>query len=107
MCSNGFKLVFQNNTCKIRKGSRDMVVAGRITHGNIYQLKGVANQCLISQVNESWLWHQRMGHVNFDNLVKLSSKEIAREIPRITRLSNVICRSCQLGKKTRSSFKGK
>ena len=53
-----------------------MVAAGRRTHGNIYQLKGVDGQCLVSQVNESWLWYQRMGLLNFDNMIRISSRDV-------------------------------
>ena len=38
MCSKGYKIVFQDNNCEIRKGSRTMVVVGRRAYQNIYQL---------------------------------------------------------------------
>jgi len=33
--------------------------------------------------DKSWLWHKIMGHINFDNLVKVSKKEAVREMPKI------------------------
>lgn len=76
MCSKCFKLVLQDNTCEIRKGFGTIVVAGRRTHGNIYHFKGVDGQCLVSKVCDSWIWHWRMGHVKFDNIVRISSREV-------------------------------
>ena len=58
-------------------------------------------------VNESWLWHRRLGHINFDNLVKVSNLEVVINLPNIRKPSNPICRHCQLGKKTRIRFKTK
>ena len=58
-------------------------------------------------VDESWLWHRRLGHLEFDNLVKISKKEAVRDLPKIVKPLNSFCKRCQHGKKTRSSFKKK
>lgn len=62
---------------------------------------------MMGQVDDSWLWHRRLGHINFDNLVKMSSKEDVRHIPKITKPANTISEQCQKGKQTRVSFKTK
>jgi hypothetical protein len=59
------------------------------------------------QVNEICLKHRRMGHINFDNLVKLSKTQVVRYIPRISKPTNIICKPCQHRKQTRVSFKNK
>ena len=46
-----------------------------------------------------------MGHIHFDNLVKISNKQVVREIPKITKPTNVICKHCQHGKQTKVDFK--
>ena len=46
-----------------------------------------------------------MGHINIDNLVKISKKEVVREMPEITKPTNVICKQCQHGKQTKFEFK--
>jgi transposase InsO family protein len=48
-----------------------------------------------------------MGHINFDNLVKVTKKEAVREIPHITNPTNTLCKHFQQGKKTNTSFKSK
>ena len=58
-------------------------------------------------MDESWLWHRRMGNINFDNLVKISNLEAVRNLPKITKPSNLICRHCQLGKQARVILKKK
>ena len=58
-------------------------------------------------VDESWLWNGRLGHLDFDNLVKISKKEVVRDFPKIVKPLNSACRYCQHGKQTRASFKTK
>jgi len=57
--------------------------------------------------DDSWLWHRRLGHINFDNLVKISKLGAVRNLPKIIKPSNPICKHCQLGKQTRATFKTK
>ena len=78
------------------------------TSGNLYTLSdGLKKTCLMSQAEESWLWHRRLGHINFNSMSKLYSTEAIRGIPEITKPSNTICDSCQKGKQTRVVFKTK
>lgn len=56
---------------------------------------------------ESWLWHMRLGHLNFDNIIKLNNKREVRDIPTIKKPRNTIYKLCQMGKQTQTSFKVK
>jgi hypothetical protein len=52
------------------------------TSNNIYVLSEIGNEkCCLEKEDESWLWHRIMGHMNFDNLVKVSKREAVREMP--------------------------
>ena len=44
------------------------------------------------------LWHQRMGHASYKHLSIVSKHELVLGIPKLCRMSNVVCRPCQLGK---------
>jgi hypothetical protein len=53
------------------------------TSSNIYVLTEIGNEkCSLGKEYEIWLWHRIMGHIHFDNLVKVSKREADREIPR-------------------------
>ena len=41
------------------------------TKGNQFYLDLGDCSCFIAQVEEIWLWHRRLCHVNFDNMVKI------------------------------------
>ena len=71
---------------------------------NVYKLEN-ENQGYLSMVDESWLRHIRPGHLSFDNLTKIITKEAVRDIPKIISPLNFVCRHCQHGKQTRASFK--
>ena len=58
-------------------------------------------------VDESWLWHKRTGHLKFDNIVKVSKKEAIRDLSKIVKPLNSLCRHCQHGKQTKANFKTK
>ena len=85
-----------------------MVATAARTSGNIYVLSEIGNEkCCLGKEDESWLWHRRMGHMHFDNLVKVSKREAVREMPHITKPTNTLCKHWQQGKKTKTRFKSK
>jgi transposase InsO family protein len=85
-----------------------LVARAARTSSNIYVLSEIGNEkwCL-GKEDESWLWHRRMGHMHFDNLVKVSKREAIREMPQIMKPTNTLCKNCQLGKQTKTRFKSK
>ena len=84
-----------------------MEVAPRAS-SNVYILHMEGEEkCCLGQEDESWLWHRRLGHISFENLVKANKKEAVRDLPKIIKPSNSICKHCQIGKHTKVSFKTK
>ena len=62
--------------------------------------------CLVVQKDDVWLWHKRLCHVKFDNLIIIKMKKV-RGLPKLKKPENIMCKQCQLGKMTKSSFKRK
>ena len=58
-------------------------------------------------VDEIWLWNRRMGHLHFDNIIKVSKKESMIYFPKIVIPLNSLCRHCQHGKQAKANFKRK
>jgi hypothetical protein len=78
------------------------------TSRNIYVLSEIGNEkCFLGKEYEVWLWHKIMGHIKFDNLVKVNKKEAVREMPQIMKPTNTLCKNCQKGKQTKTRFKSK
>lgn len=59
MCDKGYMFTFDSRGCEIIKESTSKLVAeGKRTDGNVYNLKECfESQCMMGQVDESWLWH--------------------------------------------------
>ncbi|GLJ55713.1 hypothetical protein SUGI_1196780 [Cryptomeria japonica] len=109
MCDKGYKFTFDSTGCQIKKDSTgQVVVEGKRIDGNVYNLKECyESQCMLRQVDEIWLWHQRLCHINFDNLVAKSRKGCVRNIPPIVKLVNTFCDECVKGKQTKVTLKTK
>jgi transposase InsO family protein len=109
MCDQGHKVTFDSQKCEIRKeGSGKLVATAARTSSNIYVLSKIGNEkCCLGKEDESWLWHRRMGHMHFDNLVKVIKREAVGEMPQIMKPTNTLCKHCQQGKQTKTRFKSK
>jgi hypothetical protein len=76
-CDQGHTLLFNSKKCEIRKEGLGRLVETTVrTPNNIYILNDIEKErCFLGKEDESWIWHRRMRHMNFDNLVKINRKE--------------------------------
>lgn len=77
------------------------------TTSNVYVLNEENDKCCLGKLDESWLWRRRLWHLNFDHIVKLNNKQAIRDSPKISKPTNIVCESCQIGKQVQVSFKTK
>ncbi|GJV63624.1 retrovirus-related pol polyprotein from transposon TNT 1-94, partial [Tanacetum coccineum] len=107
------EVAFRRDTCHIRdldgvdllKGSRG---------SNLYTLSldnvmSTSPICLLSKASKtkSWLWHQRLSHLNFDYSNKLTKQGMVCGLPRLKFLKDHLCFACALGKIKKHSHKPK
>ena len=59
---------------------------------------------LVAMVDDSWLWHTRFCHINFDNIVKIGTKIAVRYLPKIVKPTNMVCKQFFMRKKKKSYF---
>lgn len=60
--------------------------------------------CLHAKIEEvPWRWHARLGHISFQTMKAMSTKEMVVGLPEI-KGDNQLCDSCLVGKQTRLSF---
>ncbi|GJX91845.1 uncharacterized mitochondrial protein-like protein [Tanacetum coccineum] len=62
--------------------------------------------CLVAKatLDESMLWHRRLGHVNFKTINKLVKENLVRGLPTKRFENDQTCVACLKGKATQSSF---
>jgi hypothetical protein len=70
-------------------------------------LKEEKEECHLRKYDESWPWHRRLGHLNFDHIIKLRKNGAVTDLPKISNPYDSVCKPCQIGKLTRTQFKSK
>ena len=70
-------------------------------------MKEGKEECNIRKYVESWLWHRKLGHLSFDHIIKLVNNGVVRDLPKISKPYDSVCKPRQMGKQTHTQFKSK
>ena len=103
----GFKVEFMDGKARLLDSKGKLIGSDKQTKGNLFYLELGECSCFIAQVEESWLWHKILCHVNFDNMVNISKFKKVRGIPNLKRPDIGLCKNYQIGKMGKTSFKSK
>ena len=105
ICDQDFIILFSKGKCLVMDESGKKLISGVHTLDNCYGLVLDANIVCnsICFPNED-LWHQRMGHASYKHLSIVSKHESVLGIPKLSRISSVVCGPCQLRKQTKLSI---
>lgn len=101
---NGGQVKFNSKGCVILN-KNNIVVATASLINNMYRLDVKCEHAYISDVDkqDAYLWHQRMGHLNFQDLEKLV--ENTDGVSLLKKNNKLTCVTCLQGKQTRLSLK--
>jgi hypothetical protein len=72
VCDRGCEVVFTSKDCKIK-----FVDSGQLR-----------------KYDESWLWHRRLGHLNFDHIIKLKNNGAVKDLLKISKPYDSVCKPC-------------
>jgi len=110
----GYHVRFLDSHCEIISKKIGKIVLIGNKHGNIYEANLSSTTdgfsiCLLSKasVNDSWTWHKKLSHLNFNNLNELVRKDLVRGLPKVLFTPDGLCDACQKAKQRRTSFKNK
>ncbi|KAG6529457.1 hypothetical protein ZIOFF_011655 [Zingiber officinale] len=104
---DGYKLIFDNDRCDIiNKKNNLRVAAVKMNANGLFpfetgKLQTYALKC--RDLDESYLWHLRYGHLNFKSLQLLEQKGMVTGLPTIHSKDRV-CEGCIYGKMHRFPF---
>jgi len=71
MCDQGNEVIFPSNGYIVHEVDiGEIVIKGIRTTNNLYILKGGQQQCYLRKNDEHWLWHRRLGHLSFSQIMK-------------------------------------
>ena len=96
-------VLFLKGKCLVLNELGEQLISKIRTLDNCYGLvidaKIVCNS--IRMPNED-LWHQRMRHPSYKQLLIVSKNEAVLGMPKLSKVVNVVCGPCQLGKQTKA-----
>lgn len=102
---NGGQVRFDKGGCVIMNNNSQVVATASLIN-NMYRLNmpGKGYACMSDVENQdTYLWHQRMGHLNFRSLSKMT--ENTDHVIFSAKSENLTCLTCKQGKQTRLPFK--
>ena len=93
-CDQGHICIFDSKKFEIKNKKPRKVIGIAMRNTNNVYISENENQSYLSMVDESWLWHRRLGHLRFDNLAKISTKEFVRDLPKFVFPLKYVCKHC-------------
>jgi hypothetical protein len=105
LISEGFKVEFDNNGCKVNDAQR-VVVAEAQRDKNLYLLNVNVRKDTTYIANSleegAMLWHEKLGHLNMESLKELDAMVDGMNLKEMS--LHHICEGCVKGKHQRTSF---
>nr|GEX73275.1 hypothetical protein [Tanacetum cinerariifolium] len=108
-CDSDLEVVFRRNACFVRNlEGVDLLKGDRSTNLytiNLNEMASASPICLMARASstKSWLWHQRLSHLNFDTVNDLARNDLVSGLPKFKYHKEHICPSCEQGKSKRAS----
>nr|GEW91743.1 ribonuclease H-like domain-containing protein [Tanacetum cinerariifolium] len=103
------EVAFRRNACFVRNlEGVDLLKGDRSTNLytiNLHEMASASPICLMARASstKSWLWHQRLSHLNFDTINDLARNDLVAGLPKFKYHKEHLCPSCEQGKSKRAS----
>nr|GFC73069.1 retrovirus-related Pol polyprotein from transposon TNT 1-94 [Tanacetum cinerariifolium] len=112
-CDADLEVAFRKSICFVRDLQGNDLLTGN--RGSVLYTISLQEStlstplCLMAKATptQSWLWHRRLFHLNFDYINLLLKKDIVIGLPKLKYVKDQLYSSYELSKAKRSSFKSK
>ncbi|GKB14030.1 retrovirus-related pol polyprotein from transposon TNT 1-94 [Tanacetum coccineum] len=108
---NYLEVTFRRNTCFVRnlKGV-DLLKGNRTTNLytiNLHEMASASPICPMARATstKSWLWHQRLSHLNFDTINERAKNNLVTGLPKFKYHKEHFCPSYEQGKSKKAPHK--
>nr|GEY79014.1 retrovirus-related Pol polyprotein from transposon TNT 1-94 [Tanacetum cinerariifolium] len=108
-CDSDLEVAFRKNACfVINLEGVDLLKGDHSTNLytiNLHEMASASPICLMARASstKSWLWHQRLSHLNFDTINDLARNDLVAGLPKFKYHKEHLCPSCEQGKSKRAS----
>nr|GEW15287.1 putative ribonuclease H-like domain-containing protein [Tanacetum cinerariifolium] len=113
LCDSNLKVAFRQHTCFIHNlEGVDLLTRSRGNNLYILSLGDMMASSPISLLSKSsktksWLWHQRLSHINFGAINHLARHGHVRGFPKLKFEKDHLCSTCAMGKSKKKPHKPK
>ncbi|GJS41754.1 retrovirus-related pol polyprotein from transposon TNT 1-94 [Tanacetum coccineum] len=96
-CDKGLEVAFRKSTCFVRnEDGVDLLTGDRSSNLYTIALNEIASNssaCLLAKASssQSWLWHQRLSHLNFATINNLVKNNLVRGLPKMKFEKDHLC----------------
>ncbi|GKA45457.1 retrovirus-related pol polyprotein from transposon TNT 1-94 [Tanacetum coccineum] len=112
-CDKGLEVAFRKSTCFVRnEDGVDLLTGDRSSNLYTISRNKIASNSLAyllakASSSQSWLWHQRLSHLNFATINNLVKNNLVRGLPKMKFEKDHLCSACEQGKIHRKHHKSK
>ncbi|KAI3701957.1 hypothetical protein L6452_27476 [Arctium lappa] len=110
-CDKGLEVNFKAKTCSFRTEEGEELLVGTrksdLYTTNLSNVQTDKQVCLLTKASmqQSWLWHRRLSHLNFRYINKLVSGKLVKGLPELKYEKEHLCAACEKGKMKRAPHK--
>lgn len=102
----GNKVIITGDLLRVYDERENLLMRVKRSSNRLYKLiiEPSAPACIFLRSEDtSWIWHLRLGHVNYQAMTLMSRKKMVKGLPKIDQPKG-ICNGCLMAKQVRKSF---
>ncbi|KAL8091057.1 hypothetical protein AgCh_040237 [Apium graveolens] len=106
LSEEGYKVIMSGEYLWVRGEQKELIMKVKRSNNRLYKiiLQNFEQKCLLAEgCDVNYLWHSRLGHVNFKAMALMSAENIVHGLPRISQPSYA-CSGCLMSKQARRPF---
>ncbi|KAI3707227.1 hypothetical protein L6452_25556 [Arctium lappa] len=112
-CDKDLEVNFKAKSCYVRNVEGEELLVGTRESDlytiNLSDVQTEKQVCLLSKASmqQSWLWHRRLSHLNFRYINNMVSGKLVKGLPELRYEREHLCAACEKGKMKRAPHKPK
>lgn len=106
LSEEGYIITLSGVLLWVRDNKGELIMKVKRSTNRLYKviLHNSEGKCLLVKGDENnWLWHSRLGHVNFNAMTMMSTTNMVHGLPKICQPKGV-CTGCLMAKQRRKGF---
>ncbi|GAU26641.1 hypothetical protein TSUD_102510 [Trifolium subterraneum] len=106
LIEKNYKVVIEDRLMKLTDANGRLILKAPMSQNRTFkiELDVLEHRCLATAASkDEWLWHYKLGHLNFNDMCDLQKKQLVSGLPEIE-IPKEVCEECVQSKQHRNSF---